>query len=119
MVDRSPSPAFRPEGCAMPAASRTRIIVASLFAIAGLRGLYSMVLAVDAAKSDLLKTFVSEFVDITPGQGQFPNSFQQGSEKSAVEKPSHEVTVLRPFAIAKYEVPQNLYEHVVGNNPSK
>src|SRR5262249_22960300 len=39
---------------------------------------------------------------ITPGQGKFPKSGAVG-----------------PLAIAKYEVPQNLWEAVMGSNPSK
>lgn len=68
----------------------------------------------------LLKTFVDEFVAITPGEGKFPASFQMGSKNGdASELPLHEVTLKHSFAIAKYEVPQNLYEAVMGNNPSR
>jgi formylglycine-generating enzyme required for sulfatase activity len=67
---------------------------------------------------ELLKTFVDEFVAITPGTGQFPASFQQGGDRP-VELPVHQVTLKHPFAIAKYEVPQNLYEVVMGSNPSR
>ncbi len=68
----------------------------------------------------LLKTFVEEFVPITPGEGKFPASFQMGSKEGAAsEQPQHEVTFKDKFAIAKYEMPQNLYEAVMGNNPSK
>src|SRR5438309_470958 len=45
---------------------------------------------------ELLKTFRNEFVAVTP----------RGEE-------------LKPYAIAKYEVPQNLWQAVVGNNPSR
>lgn len=68
----------------------------------------------------LLKTFVEEFVAITPGEGKFPASFQMGSrEGAASEQPQHDVTLKDKFAIAKYEMPQNLYEAVMGTNPSK
>jgi formylglycine-generating enzyme required for sulfatase activity len=68
----------------------------------------------------LLKTFVDEFVAITPGEGKFPASFQMGSaEGPPNERPQHKVTFNYRFGIAKYEVPQNLYEAVMGNNPSK
>ena len=49
----------------------------------------------------LLKVFREEFVAITPGEAKFP--------KSSVG----------PFEVAKYEVPQNLWEAVMGANPSK
>ncbi len=68
----------------------------------------------------LLKTFVDEFVEITPGKGKFPKSFLMGSEDGPKnERPVHEVTFEYDFAIAKYEVPQNLYETVTGENPSR
>lgn len=68
----------------------------------------------------LLKVFASEFVAITPGEGRFPESFQMGSAAGpAAEQPVHQVTLRRPFQMAKYEVPQNLYEAVMGSNPSR
>jgi len=70
--------------------------------------------------ADLLKTFHEEFVHITPGAGQFPKSFQMGSPSGpATEQPVHEITFAYDFWIAKYEVPQNLYEAVMGENPSR
>lgn len=67
----------------------------------------------------LLKTFVDEFVAVTPGVGKFPSSFQMGSKEAGEEQPQHKVTFQYNFAIAKYEVPQNLYQAVMGNNPSR
>ena len=59
-------------------------------------------------------------IEITPGRGKFPQSFQMGSaDGPAAEKPRHEVTLKHSFSIAKYEVPQNLYEAVMGENPSR
>ena len=71
-------------------------------------------------QTKLLKTFVSEFVSITPGEGQFPATFEMGSNDGPPnERPAHQVKITRSFAIAKYEVPQNLYEAVMGSNPSR
>ncbi|MCA9076074.1 MAG: formylglycine-generating enzyme family protein [Planctomycetaceae bacterium] len=70
-------------------------------------------------RESLLKTFVDEFVLIAPGVEQFPQSFEMGSEASPEEQPKHPVTLARPFHMAKYEVPQNLYEAVMGENPSR
>ena len=68
----------------------------------------------------LIKTFVSELVHIMPGMKDFPESFVMGAETgSASEKPAHQVKIVYDFWIAKYEVPQNLYEAVMGNNPSR
>jgi formylglycine-generating enzyme required for sulfatase activity len=69
----------------------------------------------------ILKRFAEEFVSLTPGTGKFPASFRMGStaEAPAAEKPAHTVTFTAPFAVARYEVTQELYEAVVGRNPSK
>lgn len=73
-----------------------------------------------AERIKLLKVFNSEFVSITPGKGKFPKSFKMGSDKGKpAEKPVREVTMSGPFAMAKYEVPQNLYLAVMGENPSR
>ncbi len=77
-------------------------------------------LGFDDAQRKLLQTFHDEFISITPGQGDFPKSFRMGTENGpANERPAHQVTFNYSFAIGKYEVPQNLYESVMGINPSK
>ncbi|MBI1311258.1 SUMF1/EgtB/PvdO family nonheme iron enzyme [bacterium] len=69
---------------------------------------------------ELLKTFVAEFVAITPGRETFPASFEMGSSDGpASERPRHRVTLSKPFAVARYEVTQNLYAAVMGSNPSQ
>ena len=71
-------------------------------------------------RTRLLKVFASEFVSITPGQGQFPKSFSMGVASGPTEEqPMHTVTFKYSFEIAKYEVPQNLYQAVMGENPSR
>jgi formylglycine-generating enzyme required for sulfatase activity len=89
-------------------------------------GLWSLLMALVASScgesaehQQLLKTFINELVAITPGEGRFPKSFQQGSDALSTEKPVHEVTLMRSFSIARNEVPQNLYEAVMGANPSR
>lgn len=52
---------------------------------------------------ELLKTFHSEFIEVSPGQGKFPKH----------------PTLKKPFRIARYEVPQNLWLAVMGSNPSR
>lgn len=67
-----------------------------------------------------LKLFVDEFVPIAPGTGKFPASFVMGSaEGPESERPAHTVKLARPFAVAKYEVTQELYLAVTGKDPSK
>ncbi len=76
--------------------------------------------AEDKRTTMLLQTFVNEFVSITPGESKFPASFKMGSDSgSSSEQPQHLVKMSRPFSMAKYEVPQNLYEAVMGSNPSR
>jgi formylglycine-generating enzyme required for sulfatase activity len=67
----------------------------------------------------VLQTFVEELVEITPGEGKFPAEFQMGSTAEPSEQPVHQVRLRHSFAIARYEVPQNLYEAVMGSNPSR
>jgi formylglycine-generating enzyme required for sulfatase activity len=71
-----------------------------------------------------LALFAKEFVSITPGQGKFPASFRMGSppagdERTKSEMPVHTVKISQPFALAKYEVTQELYKAVMGKNPAK
>lgn len=69
---------------------------------------------------ELLKTFRQEFIELTPGQGKFPAEFKMGRANGPTdEQPPHTVKLARPFAIARYEVPQNLWQAVMGNNPSR
>lgn len=71
---------------------------------------------------DVLKLFLDEFIAVTPGKGKFPASFQMGSsakDAPETEKPVVKVTFKTPFAIAKYEVTQELWTLVTGNNPSR
>lgn len=72
-------------------------------------------------KEAILKTFAGEFVPLTPGTGKFPKSFLLGSPKAGYpsEKPARKVTFDHSFAMAKYEVTQELYHVVTGGNPSK
>jgi gluconolactonase len=70
---------------------------------------------------ELLKAFRQEFVAITPGEGKFPQSFVLGNDQSddTRQQPAVKITFDYPFAMAKYEVPQNLWEAVMGSNPSR
>jgi formylglycine-generating enzyme required for sulfatase activity len=74
-----------------------------------------------AATDAILKRFVEELIPLTPGTGIYPASFVMGSgaDSPASERPAHKVTLTRPFALAKYEVTQELYQAIMGNNPSR
>lgn len=61
-------------------------------------------------KLRLLKLFQSEFVAITPGTEKFPKA---PDSEPANATPSY------PYSISKYEVTQELWESVTGENPSR
>lgn len=83
-------------------------------------GANSHVWAAEPTLEELLKTFNSEFVAIAPGTDKFPATFPYGSDAgSPAERPATKVTLSAAFAMAKYEVPQNLYTAVMGTNPSR
>ncbi len=69
----------------------------------------------------LLERFRDEFVMITPGKEPYPRSFSMGRAEGGEdrERPVRQVTLDRPFYIARYEVPQNLWQAVMGSNPSR
>ena len=76
--------------------------------------------AADEPLPELLATFRHEFVAITPGQGEFTAGFTMGRDDGdAAERPAHRVGLDYDFAVARYEVPQNLWQAVMGENPSK
>jgi len=70
---------------------------------------------------ELLKTFRAEFIQITPGTGVYPVEMTVGRSEGGPtnERPAHRIQLAYAFSIAKYEVPQNLWETVMGSNPSK
>jgi formylglycine-generating enzyme required for sulfatase activity len=72
-------------------------------------------------KDSILKLFVDELVTLTPGQGKYPASFRMGSAGRAPEneQPALKVSFKRQLAMAKHEVTQELYELVMGKNPSR
>ncbi len=75
-----------------------------------------------ASREQVLKLFVEELVPLTPGQGKFPASFTLGSDDKdapAAERPAVQITLPQPFAIGRYEVTQELYQHIMGVNPAK
>ncbi len=67
----------------------------------------------------LLGTFRQEFVALDPGKQPFPADFTMGRDNGpAAERPAHRVALQR-FSLARYEVPQNLWQTVMGDNPSR
>jgi formylglycine-generating enzyme required for sulfatase activity len=76
-----------------------------------------LVVSTAVAQPALEKTFTNtmgmEFVLIPAG------TFMMGSaDGDADERPLHQVTISRPFYLGKYEVTQNQWQAIMGNNPS-
>jgi formylglycine-generating enzyme required for sulfatase activity len=103
-------------------------LTAVLFVVAALPGTTAVAGPPGDAPTDattkLLQTFAEEFVPITPGDGKFPATCRIGSADGdmaadASERPARTIRMGKPFAIARYEVPQNLYAAVMGKNPSR
>src|SRR5262245_36714434 len=94
-VQSSPSPPTR----------ETPMRAASLLAVALCVLLLPAADTPDADAERILKLFMSELVELTPGKGKYPAWFKMGSADEgapAAEKPVVTVTFARPFAIAKY-----------------
>jgi gluconolactonase len=69
---------------------------------------------------ELLSVLRKEFVSITPGEGRYPAMFAMGRKGGPVsEAPARTVKMSGSFKVARYEVPQNLWEAVMGFNPSR
>lgn len=68
----------------------------------------------DGGAEGLADVFVQELVKIEPGKPPFPGMYSFGG--AAAPKP---VALKTAFRIAKYEVPQNLYQAIMGKNPSR
>ena len=69
---------------------------------------------------ELLSVLLKEFVSITPGEGRYPATFSMGRKGGPVsETPARTVKMSGSFKVARYEVPQNLWEAVMGFNPSR
>lgn len=69
---------------------------------------------------DLLRRFVAECVTIQPGSKNFPADAVIGAEDPADHEVARRtVQLTTPFRISRYEVTQELYQHVMGHNPSR
>ncbi len=76
----------------------------------------------EMARGKILERFVQEFVSITLGEGRYPATFEMGSadpKAPATERPQAVIKFRTPFAMARYEVTQEVYEAIMGRNPSK
>lgn len=69
--------------------------------------------------AEILERFVKECVSITPGTAPFPPEFQMGGGSTATSLPVSTVPMVRTFRICQFETTQELYEAVMGRNPSR
>jgi formylglycine-generating enzyme required for sulfatase activity len=70
-------------------------------------------------QAELLRTFRNEFISVTPGEGRFPAVAIVGSDADPTSRPQRTAPLAGPFAIGRYEIPQDLWEAVMGQNPSR
>jgi formylglycine-generating enzyme required for sulfatase activity len=71
-------------------------------------------------RTRILGLFRKDFVALRPGEKGFPNRFDMGSRSGgSAEEPVHPVTLGYAFQISRTETPQNVWEAVTGQNPSR
>lgn len=69
---------------------------------------------------ELLKTFHDELIQVRPGEGPYPKRFTLGrNADEPTERPLQQAYIKYDFDISRYEVTQELWERVMGNNPSR
>lgn len=70
--------------------------------------------------SEMLERFVRECVRITPGEEGFATEVTLGTAKpEPFELPAFQTQITHAFRISKYEMTQELYQLVMGRNPSR
>jgi len=67
-------------------------------------------------KDEILKRFRREVLEIQPGRAPYTASLPYGQLGDQAGTPT---TAPEPFLIGQYEVPQNLWQVVMGGNPSR
>jgi formylglycine-generating enzyme required for sulfatase activity len=70
-------------------------------------------------KQEILKLFADEFITVPADKKAAARTFIMGSPVAPDQRPPHEVTFKDEFALAKNETTQELYQVVMGENPSK
>lgn len=73
----------------------------------------------EPAELPLLKRFLEECIAITPGDGFPARGIQLGTASPRDELPQITIEMQRKFRISKYEVTQELYQLIMGENPSR
>jgi formylglycine-generating enzyme required for sulfatase activity len=69
---------------------------------------------------EILRTFRAEFVHIQPGEGPYPVRFTLGrNADEPTERPVQQARIEYDFYMCANEVPQNLWELIMGHNPSR
>ena len=73
--------------------------------------------AEEARRNPIIQNLINNMVDVSGGTFTMGATSEQGSDAFRNEKPTHQVT-LSSFSIGRYEVTQEEWETVMGNNPS-
>lgn len=79
---------------------------------------FEQTVAKEKKKLDELFAMYTEVV-IPAGSFTMGCTFEEEGHCSEAEKPSHQVSIRKPFFIMKHEVTQELFEHVTRMNPSQ
>ena len=72
----------------------------------------------DEERNEILQNLVNNMVSVEGGMFMMGATAEQGDDAGDDEKPAHQVTV-SSFSIGKYEVTQEEWEAVMGENPSE
>ncbi|MFM7169023.1 MAG: hypothetical protein ACKO3T_27615, partial [Planctomycetaceae bacterium] len=68
---------------------------------------------------ELLQKFAAEFIDVRPGQPPYAGGTVPLGAEGKGQLPVVQVAIGGEFRIGRYEVTQELYEAVMGKNPSR
>lgn len=91
-----------------------RILPLAVFALS-----LSYCQADEPSELSLLRRFLAECISITPGNGFPARGIQLGTADPSDELPLFTIEMQRRFRISKYEMTQELYELIMGENPSR
>lgn len=75
----------------------------------------------DERSAAILRQFRAEFIELTPGSDLHPATFSMGRMDGGAsnERPVRTIQMQTPFSIGRYEVTQELWETIMGSNPSR
>lgn len=120
----TPAPSTATSASGGPSVKNIWIAIALIFGTVGI--VYGGMYLIDSrgksvgSKTDkdaIIKNLINNMVYVSGGTFTMGATSEQGSDAFDDEKPAHQVTV-SSYSIGKYEVTQEEWEAVMGNNPS-